>query len=52
MSAQVQEIVVLSRRDDEPMQSRLTIRLGTGELHWHHDSDTSPPRLGDSRRTE
>ncbi|MGW7437840.1 2'-5' RNA ligase family protein [Streptomyces sp. NPDC054849] len=41
LSAQVHEVAVLSRRDEEPMQPRVTISLGTGELHWHADSDTS-----------
>ncbi|WP_308380136.1 2'-5' RNA ligase family protein [Streptomyces sp. ISL-43] len=38
MSAQVHEIVMLSRRGEEPMRPRATIRLGSGELHWHPDS--------------
>ncbi|MEQ4716817.1 RNA repair domain-containing protein [Nonomuraea sp. B19D2] len=34
MTAQVGELVLLSRRADEPMRPRALITLGTGELRW------------------
>ncbi|MBN6055174.1 DUF504 domain-containing protein, partial [Nonomuraea sp. RK-328] len=34
MTAQVGELVLLSRRADEPMRPRARIALGTGEIHW------------------
>ncbi|MEO3854668.1 poly(A) polymerase [Acrocarpospora sp. B8E8] len=37
MSAHVGEIVLLSRRADEPMRPRAAIALGTGELRWIND---------------
>nr|WP_311132554.1 RNA repair domain-containing protein [Nonomuraea gerenzanensis]SBO97271.1 endonuclease/exonuclease/phosphatase family [Nonomuraea gerenzanensis] len=37
MSAQVGELVVLSRRGDEPMRVRARVTLGTGELRWSPD---------------
>ncbi|MEV7439974.1 2'-5' RNA ligase family protein [Streptomyces sp. NPDC091204] len=37
VSARVDEIVLLARRDEEPMRPRATIRLGTGGLQWHGD---------------
>ncbi|GAB1333562.1 hypothetical protein ACE1SV_01520 [Streptomyces sp. E-15] len=33
LSATVEEVVVLSRRDDGPMRPRMAIALGTGEVH-------------------
>ncbi|MDX3109920.1 poly(A) polymerase [Nonomuraea angiospora] len=34
MTAQVGELVLLSRRADEPMRPRARVTLGTGEIHW------------------
>ncbi|MFI7131526.1 poly(A) polymerase [Nonomuraea sp. NPDC050153] len=34
MTAQVGELVLLSRRADEPMRPRARVALGTGELRW------------------
>ncbi|MEV0230553.1 poly(A) polymerase [Nonomuraea sp. NPDC050786] len=34
MAAQVGELVLLSRRADEPMRPRALIALGTGEIRW------------------
>lgn len=43
-TAQVGELVLLSRRGDEPMRVRATVALGTGVLHWVPDTaDTDGP---------
>ncbi|WP_374120005.1 2'-5' RNA ligase family protein, partial [Streptomyces sp. LS1784] len=34
MSTRVDELVLLSRRGDEPMRPRATVALGTGEFRW------------------
>ncbi|WP_206067091.1 RNA repair domain-containing protein [Nonomuraea composti] len=41
MTAQVGELVLLSRRADEPMRPRARVVLGTGELHWLPDPETT-----------
>ncbi|MGW6501688.1 poly(A) polymerase [Nonomuraea angiospora] len=40
MTAQVGELVLLSRRADEPMRPRARVTLGTGEIHWIADPAT------------
>lgn len=35
MEARVDHVVLLARRDDEPMRPRATITLGTGAVDWH-----------------
>lgn len=43
-TAQAGELVLLSRRGDEPMRVRATVGLGTGELRWVPDTaDTGTP---------
>ncbi|WP_106399488.1 poly(A) polymerase [Actinocorallia populi] len=34
MKARVEELLLLSRRGDEPMQARAALALGSGELRW------------------
>ncbi|MFI6291568.1 poly(A) polymerase [Nonomuraea sp. NPDC050790] len=49
MTARVGELVLLSRRADEPMRPRAVITLGTGELHWLPDP-TTPHQTRDKPR--
>lgn len=41
-TARVGELVLLSRRGDEPMRVRATVELGTGELRWVPESASGP----------
>ncbi|NUW39219.1 poly(A) polymerase [Nonomuraea rhodomycinica] len=60
MTARVGELVMLSRRADEPMRPRARITLGTGEIHWPPDpvtgsagqADRAGPAAGVARRLE
>ncbi|MEW1843177.1 poly(A) polymerase [Nonomuraea angiospora] len=57
MTAQVGELVLLSRHADEPMRPRARVTLGTGEIHWIADPatggkeprDDSPDRVTGGR---
>ncbi|MEU1623019.1 poly(A) polymerase [Streptomyces sp. NPDC005722] len=42
-TAQVGELVLLSRRGDEPMRVRASVALGTGELRWVPDAAEADP---------
>ncbi|MFE0078574.1 poly(A) polymerase, partial [Nonomuraea sp. NPDC059023] len=44
MTARVGELVLLSRRGEEPMRPRARITLGTGEIHWLPDPPSPAPR--------
>ncbi|MFD9389421.1 poly(A) polymerase [Streptomyces sp. NPDC060000] len=46
MSVWVGELVLLSRRGDEPMRPRATVALGTGELRWLPEPATGRPDRG------
>jgi endonuclease/exonuclease/phosphatase family metal-dependent hydrolase/2'-5' RNA ligase/uncharacterized protein (UPF0248 family) len=47
MTAQVGELVVLSRRGEEPMRPRAVITLGTGELRWSAETAADDTPVGD-----
>ncbi|MDP4503147.1 poly(A) polymerase [Nonomuraea turcica] len=44
MTAQVGDLVVLSRRADEPMRPRALISLGTGEVRWLDETASEEAR--------
>ncbi|MGW0582742.1 RNA repair domain-containing protein, partial [Streptomyces sp. NPDC002920] len=46
MTARVGELVLLSRRADEPMRPRATVALGTGELRWLPEPAVGRPDRG------
>jgi poly(A) polymerase len=46
MTALVGELVLLSRRGDEPMRPRATVALGTGEVRWLPEPAVGRPDRG------
>ncbi|MFE9623646.1 poly(A) polymerase [Streptomyces sp. NPDC006527] len=46
MTAPVGELVLLSRRGDEPMRPRATVALGTGEVRWLPEPALGRPDRG------
>ncbi|MFF8842372.1 poly(A) polymerase [Streptomyces sp. NPDC015127] len=49
MTARIGELVLLSRRGDEPMRVRATVALGTGEVRWVPDEAPAPGIPGAER---
>lgn len=47
MTAQVGDVVLLSRRADEPMRPRAMIALGTGEIRWAAETRVPAPETPD-----
>jgi hypothetical protein len=48
VSAPVEELVLLSRRGDEPMQARAVVALGTGEVGWVSEAKSDTPSTLDN----
>ncbi|MFH8800807.1 poly(A) polymerase [Streptomyces sp. NPDC017936] len=46
MTARVGELVLMSRRGDEPMRPRATVALGTGEVRWLPEPALGRPDRG------